>query len=405
MNVMSTTLQYGDGEEHQLELAGCQRIGPPEGAALDRAAVAEILRAALAKPIDFPPLAAATVPGDHVVVALEQGVPMLAEVIEGLVAALADAGIEPSQTTYVAAQSHSDTGAQLQELADTAGIDLRIHDPSNEEECSLVSITKSGEPLRMNREIGEADLVLPVTLAKGSMGEENQTKFAGLYPEFADGDTISRFQKSLSKQSPRDRKKCQTESDEAGWLLGVAITVRIVPGPSGTVAAIVAGEPSAVANMAAEQYGEVWNQTLGETGELVIATMSQEEGQTWQQLAQALDCAETALRPGGAIVVCSQLAELPGPAVRTLGGNRDYAQLTKSLGRVRAPDKNIALQLCSALDRGAVYLNSHLPSDLVEDLGFTPIESATELQRLTESFENIVVLEDAHKLVLEVTGD
>lgn len=402
---MSTTLRYGNNDEQELQLDGCQRVGPTVKSAIDRENVAESLRAALAKPIDFPPLAAATVPGDRVVVAVEQGVPMLAEVIEGVVASLSDAGIERSQATFVFSGTDSGTAAKLQTLANDAGIDLRLHDPNDEENCSMVSVTKAGEPLRMNRELGEADLVLPVTVARAAEGSVPQAKFAGLYPEFADSETRNRFQKSSAKKRSGDASKRQAESDEAGWLLGVAVTVRLVPGPAGTVAAVLAGEPGAVAEAASQTYDQVWQQPLGDTAELVIATMNQAEEQTWQQLARALASAETALRPGGAIVVCSQLAEPPGPAVRTLGGNRDYTQLTQSLKRVRAVDKHIALQLCGALERGAVYLNSQLPSDLVEELGFTPIESAEELQQLTASFENVIVLEDAHKLVLRVPGE
>ena len=401
---MIATLQYGKGERCQLDLPHCTRIGAAEDSAIDPASLPAHIQHALAEPLDFPPLASATVPGDHVVVAIDSTTPMMPQVLAGLVAALADAGIERNQATYVFSPTSEKLAASLQQLADELGIDVRVHDPTDADGCSMVSVTRSGEALRMNREIGEADLVLPVTVAAASTPESPQGKFAGLFPEFADSDTITRLQGKRLKHSASAQLACDKEADEAGWLLGVYISIRVVPGPNDSVAAVVAGEPSAVASAASESHRSVWNQPISEAADLVIATLGNNaEEHTWQSLAQALALAESVVSTGGAIAICSQLVESPGPAVRALAGNRDYAQVERSLSRVKANDTQIALQICRSLERGAVYLGSQLAAGVVEDLGFTPIGTAGELERLTQSFAKIVVLEDAHKLMLDAT--
>ena len=132
----------------------------------------------------------------------------------------------------------------------------------------------------------------------------------------------------------------------------------------------------------------------------MIATISgPAEEQTWENVCEALIAAESALKPGGVIAICTQLAESPGPALQTLKTGCDAEQLQRSLGRVKANDSAIALRICRAVERGTVYLSSQLAAGVVEDLGLAPIQSEQELKRLTESFSKIVVLEDAHRLI------
>ena len=383
---MLTTLHYGSGSKFDLQLDECIYLGPSQEDVIERGQLSDVVRTALAKPMDFPPLAACTVPGDMVVVALQRGLPMLHELVTGLRSALEDAGVERNSVRFVFETDPSSEEQSLEGWAESLGIEARIHDPDDEEHCSLVSVMQSGEPLRMNRELGEADFVLPVGLASGGAGLSANSKFAGLFPEFADGETLKRFRQVSQKQSSRAAQKCREEVDEAGWLLGVNMSLRIVPGAAGAIAEVLAGEPDKVTEVANEHYQQLWNQPITETGELVIATIcGPAEEQTWDNVCQALIAAESALRPGGVIAICTQLAESPGPALQTLKSGCDSEQLQQSLGR----------------ERGTVYLSSQLAAGVVEDLGLAPIQSEQELKRLTESFSQVVVLEDAHRLICQ----
>lgn len=399
---MTTTVHYGKGSSYQLEIGDCVRIGPALAETIEPSQLASAVRETLGKPLDFPPLAACTVPGDKVVVALQRGLPLLSELVAGLRAALQDAGVEQGSVRFVFEHDPTGEDCSLTEWAEAQGVDVCVHQPDDEDQCSLVSITQAGEPLRMNRELGEADFVLPVGLAASDDGLAINSKFAGLFPEFADRETLNRLRGVSEKRSSRASQRCREEVDEAGWLLGVNLAVRIVPGPGGTVASVLAGEPETVSRVAAEQYRQLWNQPVSATGDLVIATVNgPADEQSWDNVCRALIAAEAALKPGGAIAICSQLAETPGPALRTLAGGCDADQLQRSLSRVKAPDAGIALQLCRALERGAVYLRSQLPAGVVEELGVAPIQTEGELKRLTASFGKVVVLEDAHRLICQ----
>ena len=400
--VMTTTLHYGIGSSCQLEIENCIRIGPSVAETLDPSGLVSAVRGALRQPLEFPPLASCTVPGDKVVVALQKGLPMLREIVEGLREALQDAGVEQGSVRFVFESDPSAEGDSLDDWGRSLDIDACVHLPDDHEHCSLVSVMQSGEPLRMNRELGEADFVLPVGLAACDDGLPAGSRFAGLYPEFADQETLNRFRGVSQEKVSRVSQKCRDEVDEAGWLLGVNLAVRIVPGPGGTVAGVLAGESETVTRAASEQFQQLWKQSMPQQGDLVIASVGgPAEEQSWENVCRALAAAETALQPGGVIVICTQLSESPGPALRTLAGGCDFDQLQLSLGRVKAPDGAVALRLCRALERGTVYLSSQLDADVVESLGLAPIQSEEELRRLTDTFQRIVVLEDAHRLICE----
>jgi len=82
-------LRYGDGQVLRIRPpaeAAVADFGDPRGRPLDDPAAA--VAAALADPLDFPPLQRATTPGDRVVLAVDRGVPQLDAVVAGAVHAL-----------------------------------------------------------------------------------------------------------------------------------------------------------------------------------------------------------------------------------------------------------------------------------------------------------------------------
>jgi hypothetical protein len=66
-------------------------------------------------------------------------------------------------------------------------------------------------------------------------------------------------------------------------------------------------------------------------------------------------------------------------------------------------DSLAALQLCRSLQRGTVYLKSQLAPEVVERLGFAPIASNQELDRLVQTYERCTVLEEAQYLLPKLT--
>ena len=75
-------------------------------------------------------------------------------------------------------------------------------------------------------------------------------------------------------------------------------------------------------------------------------------------------------------------------------GGIDVSGLTRD----EANDAHPAVVLAKALEEGPVYLRSRLPSDVVESLGMTPIESDAELARLAAGREHTIIIEEAQRL-------
>ncbi|MCH7753334.1 MAG: DUF2088 domain-containing protein [Planctomycetes bacterium] len=397
---MVATFHFGIGTSCQLELDDVAYVRPASHESISPEELAEHIRAALEMPVGYPPLAEAAVPGDRVVVALQHGLPLVKQILAGTSAALRDAGVEPSQATFLYTQEMARSDSLLDLLAAESDIRLERHDPTNTKDCSFFGVTQSGQGLRMNRKLCDADVVLPIGLTTVGLDQQQCDKYGGLFPHFCDEETIARYHDCKKADSAKHGENRRREIDESGWLLGVGMTVQVVPGASGTVAAVLAGEPTAVAQAATEKYREVWSRPVAARGDLVIATITGPTGeQSWDSFARALTAAENVLEPGGAIAIYSELADAPGPSLRRLIGSGDYTRLERKLQRDRFADSRTALLVCRALEQGPIYLHSQLDANVVEGLGLAPIASEAELLRLAKSYRCPVVLEDAHRLL------
>ncbi len=401
---MSTTLKLGDDETCSLESTRVTFVQPATHNAIPSAHLAAELRAALKEPLHFPPLASATVPGDRAAIALEYGIPQAIPLVEGALAALQDAGVEQSLVTLLLSSEFSQD-AKLQKnfqvLASTKGISLANHNPNDEECTTLLGVTRAGRPLRLHRDLCDADLVLPIGLCHlTSTSHEVLPSFGSLFPLFSDRETIDRYRAPIAAASKVISTERQNEINEAGWLLGVGLTVQIVPNRKNEVAALIAGEPTAVAQAASTKYREIWARAVEDSGDLVVATINGDDSQqTWQNVGRALELAEQVLDAGGVLVIWTNLAEAPGGSLRRLAGDEEVGEIERELMRDRLPDSWPAILLSRALSRGAVYLRSKLAPELIESLGLAPLATSDELARLSRNSEHCLVLDDAQLLV------
>lgn len=398
---MAVALNHGEGNSCRLQLEGIRHVGPATQACLETANVSEEVRAALQSPLEYPPLAAATVPGDRVVVALESGLPHRRDLVAGVSLALREAGVDPSQSTFIYCNEPREAGQSFGKWATEQKLEVLLHDPTEANCCALFGVSQAGQALRLNRRLCDADIVLPigVTSISLSTGDKN-SKFGGVFPQFSDNETIARHRVAESAKPGRSLRERREEIDESGWLLGVGLAVQVIPGAGGGIAAVIAGEPTAAAEAAGERYREIWQQTLDATCDLAIVTITGPSNeQSWENVGRALLAAEAVLEPGGAIALCTQLRESPGPSLKRLAGIDDYQRLEHKLLRDSFADSAVALTACRALRRGTVYFCSHLSTETMESLGFAPIASDVELRRLAKSYRRPLVMEDAHRLL------
>jgi len=376
----------------------------PRGHAVDD--VRKALIDAVHQPLDFPPLTKAVVAGDAVTLVIGPRVPRAEAIVAALVEVLLAAGVAAGDITILCeplrtGQAGSDPLAGLSPQVRTS-VRLLRHDSESRDELAYLAASQSGEAIYFNRAICDADVVVPVEATAPPRSRQAVFDSQRMYPAFADRAGQQRLMSTTMDPGSAGTDQ-PTISDEAEWLLGVALVVEIVPGRPGEALHVLVGEPASVRQQAAALAAEAWSFPLDEPAEIVIATIEGgPDEQTWENVGRAVQAASAALEAGGAIVLCTQLADAPGPAVARLVDCDDrWDELHKS-SQHGDVDALTAGQLVRALDDARVYLLSDLEESTVEDLGIAPIADAEQLARLVGRCRSCIVLGNAHRATIRI---
>jgi nickel-dependent lactate racemase len=392
-------LRYGAAARLCLELEGEALVAfcdSPRGEPLSR--VVEAVRAALAAPLEFPPLVQAALPGDKVVLALEHGVPQAATIVAQTIEALTGAGVDPRDIVLLRSKAGANA-AEPDPLAAVSGaireaVASRVHDPANRDALSYLAATADAQPIYINRAIHDADLVISIGVLRlpdslGYLGVNS-----ALYPAFSDAASIERYHaQQAAAQSRQD--KLRRKADEVGWLLGVQFTIQVVPAAADGILHVVAGELDAVRREGGRLCEAAWSFTVPRPASLVVAAIEGDATQqTWENVARALAAASHALDDDGAVVLCSELAEPLGPGLQHIVGADDLPGVLDEIARERPADALEAAQLVRSLERGKVYLVSRLEDETVEELGLLPLD-AEGVSRVARRYPSCIVLANA----------
>ena len=407
---MGCTLSYGIDLSIRLDLpesaliAECGRRGVGQ---LDDPGDATLK--ALADPVDYPPLDSYTMPGDRVAILLGDGVPHGGQIAAAVIRCLVGGGTDPESITLL------QTGAADAGVCDPScwlaadvrqGLSLVTHDPSDRDRLAYLAASSRGEGILLNRAITDADVVLPI----GCFHSRHVAGYFGMYsaifPDFADQKNQKRFRSPKTLGARGYHKKSVVGAvDEVGWLLGTTFTIQVIPGPAGSVLHVLAGEVGAVRKQASRLYRSAWHWSVPRRASLVVAAI---EGncheQTWDNLGRALTSAAELVEVDGAIAVCSELSESPGPAIDLLRRTRSRDDALRQIGKERPPDSLAAAQLAAVQDRVSVYLLSRLDPADVEELEIAPIVDTDELVRLAERHPSCVVLANANRATVSVVS-
>jgi len=407
---MPAILRYGADSSVRLELrdgALLAECGAPRAKPLDDPALATWR--ALAEPLDYPPLQRGTTPGDRVVLPLDQGVPHASEIVAAVIRSLLEAGVEADGVTVLRTQAdaEADIGDPRPWLAGQSSerITVLSHVPTHRSDLAYLAAMDVGEPIFLNRAITDADVVLPIgcfhrRAAPGYFGIHS-----AVFPAFSDQRTIQRFRSpTVIGAGGRPRRKPGKLVDQVGWLLGVMLTVQVIPGPGDRILGVVAGQTDAVRRRARRLYRAAWGSSAPRRANLVVAGIEGGSGQqTWDNLGRALASATTLVEEGGAIAVCCDLAAEPGPAVRQLAATRAREEAMRWIREKRPDDAILATLLARALDRATVYLLSRLDESLVEELDITPLAQHDELVRLAGLHDSCILLANAPHAMVSLT--
>jgi nickel-dependent lactate racemase len=386
-------------------LAGC---GVPRQHAI--ADPAEAVRRALRQPIEFPPLQRIAFPGDRIVLALEEGLVKPVPVVTGIVLELLAAGIEPEQIQLL----RTARDARLSRAAPTRGlpadvrerIEVHEHDPADRPGLCLLNVAHDDRPIYLSRQIVEADLVLPI----GVMRPRDSLGYLGvhgaLFPTFADQDTQRRFLAPRSTLSGSELRRRRAEAREAAWMLGVRMTLQLIPGRGEALLHVLAGDADAVEPRGRQLCDRLWHFTVPRRASLVVATMpGGRQQQSWANFARVLDSALRVVKDDGAIAVCCDLRSKPGRALKRVARADSLDSARRAAERDRTYDALPAVQLIRTLQRARVYLLSRLDEDVVESLGVVFVACPEEVARLASHHDSCILLQNAHHAVATVADE
>ena len=398
---MSDLLRYGIQSTLKLRFSPgvlIARCGEPAGEP-----IADVVRAAensIEQPLDYPPLAQAAVAGDKVVLALGETVPGAAAIVKAVVDCLLQAGIAPEDISLLQTRqepaSSGDDPLSLVPSDVRARLRLLVHDPEDRNRLSYLAASGEGKPVYINRSLSEADLVIPIGVVRAEAAVGYYGVYGSIFPCFSDAKTIQRYRSPNVGESPVQRRRFRREVEEAGWLLGLHFLIQVVPGPGGAALGILAGRAASIERAGREQCDRAWSCLVPRRASLVLAAVTgSADQQTWTSVVRALAAAERVLEEGGAIALCTDLAELPGPALQSLaaGGNPEAA--LRRLAHDRPSDMLLAVEVARALERGPVYLLSQLAESTVEELGLVAVANGAEVTRLADRSQSCIVLANA----------
>jgi hypothetical protein len=381
--------------------------------------IAQAAFEALQSPLDFPALQQAIVPGDRVALAVDANIPSLEQVLAGVLRAVESCGAAEIDLV-LSDEATDETVASITAMVG-AQVHVTRHQTSLRECLRYVAADEQADPIYLNRWLVDADFVLPVVAARTDpiLGSSNHSS---VYPRFADARTRRRVldrlsnsnQASRTAKDATGRSASSTTYDEPAWWLGVQLILSVTANQLGQAARIVAGtslglnsDQTSLPDDAADGIGG----TAHPTAAIVIASLDgSSQQQSWVNAARAVVAATGYTRPGGTIVLWSEIDDLPRLSASNLldeeASEEESVTDTSRAASAEAGESNDAFPSWYADDRAIealhkiadefrVMIHSRLDAEAIESLGFGAVTTAAQLQNLCRSFASCGLLRAA----------
>lgn len=361
----------------------------------------ELVRAALEAPFGFDsPLRRALTPEDRVTLVLDEKLPHVAELLAGVIEHLGTGGVQPSAVTVLVPPSEAGN-SWVDDLPDEfADVTLVVHDPEEKTKLAYLATTKAGNRIYLNRSLVEADFVVVLT----GRGYDPTFGYAGaeaaIYPALGDAETLAGFVGQFTTDPPTGDPA--EETTEVAWLLGTPFFVQVIEAAGDGVQEVIGGLPDSTEEGTRRQDAR-WRGTIDERPDLVIATVGGSDARvSFASLAWAAATAARVVRPGGRVAVLSTAGPPLGEGAEVLRQAGDPNAVGKLLDRRKPDDWPAAALWAFSAKRASLFVASGWPDDVTEDLFATPLGSASQVQRLIDAADRVLVIPDAHKSVVEL---
>jgi len=404
--VVSLPLPYGLGGRFQANLLARQLVAhhrAPQGTRDPQQQAEQAFNA----PVDFPEVKRAFVPGDHVAVVVDVDTPDADHIFLKLWEKLLAAGIESTDITLIQPAAWKTVEGIDPRRALPAEIREQIplirHDPTVQANCAYLASTAGNERVYMSRIIVDADVVVTIGPAEFDPILGIRGTASSLYPGLSDLEALQRVKgQGHEELGPDDSRPMRQMIDEIGWLLGLQLSIAVIPSGGVSAQEIIVGQADSVLRRARKKLKSNWLIPVHERAELVLVTVPCDAaGHHWDQVAAAVDVGRRMVERNGRIVVLSELSALPGPGLEILKSVREPREAMKPIQRAQPPDMLIAGRIAAATDWANVSFLSKLNPEVVSDLFMLPLENEREVQRLLEMEDLTAIVEAAqHAFVM-----
>lgn len=388
--------------------AGIMSLNTPNGmhvTAVNTAKVTPVVdfelavQEALASPIDFVPLSQSVFPGDTVAIAVGPEVPAINEIMTALLKCFEDTQVSMADITVVVPYDGETVGRLKEAIAsDFSSVGFQVHDAYDDEALAYLAASAAGDPIMVNRTLCDADVVIPITNVRHDRMLGYNGGFDGLIPEFSDAATQQRFRELISATDETGALQRRGDVRETAWLLGIQLSVRIVPDSIGGVASILAGMGGQLDVAAEEELKQACSVSPGQAP-LVIASVGGNAGADhWRSLANAAHAASQFVQANGVVVLLCDLNESVGTATRFLADLDDESARRRVL-ESQQPDQIVAMELLRLRGICRIYLCCGGRQDELEEIGIGFAADISEIENLCTEYDKCVVLHGADRVI------
>lgn len=397
---MDHTIRYGRDSQLSVDIDPSQLVahGGKQVDSLD--SIETRLKEVLESPTDYPPLFEWIVPGDRVAIVIDPSVSNAAELVSGVMNYLETIDREPAHISIVLPSD----GEKLQEEIQSKlvvkpdpgavpEVEFVLHDAKDQDRLSFLMANQKGEAVYLNRNLTEADFVIPILAARLDRSLDYRGVYSGIYPTYGDKASRNRFAMATG-EAHQHRAEHRGETNEVGFTLGLHFLIQVVPGPGGGIMDILAGESKSVQHAACRLSEQQWSLSTDARADVVIATLGGLE-QDWDALARLLYQVDQYGEDEAVIVICSEIAVEPGRGIhclRDLGVDPDAT--LREIRSQESGDMLAAILLAQLMETHQVFLLSKLEPDLVDDLGLGVLSNPADLSRLCRN-RTVAIIEDA----------
>lgn len=340
-----------------------ERIRQPQACPSDDAIGADMLESLLRqrfdKPVDFPPVYQAVIPGDQVVIAVAPQTTCGFPIAMAAARLLVEQGMNATDITLaMAREDRSDHGDALEDMT------VIVFDPDDSTQRAYLMAGADGQPVYISRLLFDADVVIPVGSFFGAIPRDT------ICPAFCDRETRN-WLSGLAGEMADATVNMINEQLGSFWQINV------IDAPGARPVDLLVGSRRQVLLENLQRAGEHWR--IGVPGEcqLAMVTLESDADQSWENAAAALLTADRMANRDGDIALITRITDRPP-------GDWGESALIREL-----------------LGRRHVYLYSLAGRTSVESCGFAPVENAGELDRLVRQYEHVSLVRDGHKTVLQ----